>query len=448
MAFESLSQKLNSVFKRLGSKGKLNENDINTAMREVKLALLEADVSYVVVKDFIAAVSAKAKGAEVMESLTPVQMVIKIVRDELITLMGESEAKLNFSNKPPTVVLLAGLQGSGKTTHCAKLALHYKKQGKRPLMVACDVYRPAAVDQLKVLGEQNGIPVYSEDGSMDPPKIAENAVRHAIKYGSDLVILDTAGRLHIDEELMEELAEIKRRTNPNEILLVIDAMTGQDAVNVAKSFNEKLEIDGVILTKLDGDTRGGAALAVRHITGKPIKFTGVGEKIDELEPFYPDRAASRILGMGDMLSFIEKAEAEFDEKQSEELLARIEKNKFDLNDLLMQFQQVKKMGSVKKLVGMLPGAQNIDENAIDEKAFPRMEAIILSMTPLERSNPSVLNASRRRRIAEGSGTNVQQVNKLIKQYEQTKELMKQFTGKGSKFNKLLKSGKLPPGWDI
>ena len=447
MAFESLSQKLNSVFRRLGSKGKLNESDINTAMREVKLALLEADVSYVVVKDFIASVSAKAKGAAVMESLTPVQMVIKIVRDELIALMGESEAKINFSNKPPTVVLLAGLQGSGKTTHCAKLALHFKKQGKRPLMVACDVYRPAAIDQLKVLGEKNGLPVYSEDGSKDPPRIAENAVKHAKQYGNDLVLIDTAGRLHIDEALMEELAEIKRRTQPHEILLVIDAMTGQDAVNVAKSFNEKLEIDGVILTKLDGDTRGGAALAVRHITGKPIKFTGVGEKIDELEPFYPDRAASRILGMGDMLSFIEKAEAEFDEKQGEELLAKLEKNKFDLNDMLMQFRQVKKMGSIKKLIGMLPGTQGIDENSIDEKAFPRMEAIILSMTPAERTNPSILNASRRKRIAEGSGTNVQQVNKLIKQYEQTKELMKKFTGKG-KFGKFRKGGQIPPDWNL
>lgn len=448
MAFESLTQKLNSVFKRLGSKGKLNESDINTAMREVKLALLEADVSFVVVKDFIAAVSAKAKGAEVMESLTPVQMVIKIVRDELIKLMGETDSKISFSNRPPTVVLLAGLQGSGKTTHCAKLALHYKKQGKRPLMVACDVYRPAAIDQLKVLGAQNDIPVYSEDGSKNPPKIAENALKHAQKHGNDLLLIDTAGRLHIDEQLMDELADIKKRTSPHEILLVIDAMTGQDAVNVASAFNEKLEIDGVILTKLDGDTRGGAALAVRHITGKPIKFTGVGEKMDDLEPFYPDRAASRILGMGDMLSFIEKAEAEFDEKQSEELLERIEKNKFDLNDMLMQFRQVKKMGSIKKLIGMIPGAQNIDESAIDEKAFPRMEAIILSMTPQERSNPSVLNASRRRRIAEGSGTNVQQVNRLIKQYEQTKELMKRFTGKGSKFSKFRKSGQLPPDWKL
>lgn len=444
MAFESLSQKLNSVFKKLGSKGKLSEADITAAMREVKLALLEADVSYVVVKDFIKSVSEKAKGTEVMESLTPVQMVIKIVKDELIALMGEKDAKINFSNRPPTIVLMAGLQGSGKTTHCAKLAVHFKKQGKRPLMVACDVYRPAAVTQLKVLGEQNDIPVYSEDDSKNPPKIAENAVKHAQQHGNDLVIIDTAGRLHIDEVLMEELAEIKRRTNPHEILLVIDSMTGQDAVNVAKSFNEKLEIDGVILTKLDGDTRGGAALAVRHITGKPIKFTGVGEKVTDLEPFYPDRAASRILGMGDMLSFIEKAEAELDEKKGEELLERLEQNKFDLNDMLSQFEQVKKMGSVKKLISMIPGAQNIDENAIDEKVFIRLEAIILSMTPRERTNPNILNASRRRRIAEGSGTSVQEVNKLIKQYEQTKEMMKQFTGKNGKLSKFKKNGMLPP----
>ena len=434
MAFESLTQKLNSVFKRLGSKGKLNESDINTAMREVKLALLEADVSFVVVKDFIAAVSEKAKGAEVMESLTPVQMVIKIVRDELIKLMGETDSKISFSNRPPTVVLLAGLQGSGKTTHCAKLALHYKKQGKRPLMVACDVYRPAAIDQLKVLGEQNDIPVYSEDGSKNPPKIAENALKHAQKYGNDLLLIDTAGRLHIDEQLMDELADIKKRTSPHEILLVIDAMTGQDAVNVAKSFNDLLDITGVVLTKIDGDTRGGAALSVKYITGKPIKFIGTGEKMDALELFHPDRMASRILGMGDVLSLIEKAEAAFDEKNAKELEKKMREQTFTLDDFLEQLYSLKKMGSLDQLIGMMPGVKPgaLKDAQIDEKQMDRIEAIILSMTKAERNRPDIINGSRRKRIANGSGTTVEDVNKLLKQFDQMKKMMKQFSGMGKR----------------
>lgn len=432
MAFEGLSDKLAAAFKKLRSKGKLSEADLKDAMREVRLALLEADVNYKVAKEFTNNIVEKSIGAKVLESLTPAQMVIKIVRDELTELMGGEGARLNTASKIPTVILMCGLQGSGKTTHSAKLAKRLKTQGHRPMLVGCDIYRPAAIEQLKVLGEKIGVPVF-EKGTQKPEKTALEAVKHARDYGNDFVILDTAGRLHIDTELMDELKRICKTVEVNEILLVVDSMVGQDAVNIAKSFNEVLEISGVILTKLDGDTRGGAALSVKSVIGKPIKFIGTGEKIDDLEEFHPDRMASRILGMGDVLSLIEKVETQIDEKQALEAARKLEENKFDLNDLLDQFQQIKKMGNIKQLLQMMPGVGNqVNDLDIDDKQMARVEAIITSMTPKERAKPDILNASRRKRIAAGCGQKVEDVNRLIRQYEQMKKMFKQMSGKGSK----------------
>ena len=438
MAFEGLSDKLSAVFKKLKNKGKLTESDVKAAMREVRLALLEADVNYKVAKDFVAKVSERAVGAEVLESLTPAQQVIKIVNEELTVLMGESNARINYSSKIPTVIMMVGLQGSGKTTHSGKLALHFKKMGKRPLLVACDVYRPAAIDQLKVVGSQIDVPVF-EMGQIDPCEIAKKAIAHAKDYGNDIVILDTAGRLHIDTELMDELLRLKEQFHPEEILLVIDSMTGQDAVNVAQSFNEKLGITGVILTKLDGDTRGGAALSVRAVTGAPIKLTGTGEKLTDLEPFYPDRMASRILGMGDVLTLIEKAEEQLDAKKAEEMAKKLGENSFDMNDLLEQMKQVRKMGSLSQIVSMLPGAKKklSDEEAEQgEKQLVRTEAIINSMTKKERAKPSIISAQRKKRIAAGSGTKVEDVNRLLKQFEQMQKMMKQLSGNGKQGKKM------------
>ena len=438
MAFEGLSDKLSAVFKKLKNKGKLTESDVKAAMREVRLALLEADVNYKVAKDFVAKVSERAVGEEVLESLTPAQQVIKIVNEELTVLMGESNARINYSSKIPTVIMMVGLQGSGKTTHSGKLALHFKKMGKRPLLVACDVYRPAAIDQLKVVGSQIDVPVF-EMGQIDPCEIAKKAIAHAKDYGNDIVILDTAGRLHIDTELMDELLRLKEQFHPEEILLVIDSMTGQDAVNVAQSFNEKLGITGVILTKLDGDTRGGAALSVRAVTGAPIKFTGTGEKLTDLEPFYPDRMASRILGMGDVLTLIEKAEEQLDAKKAEEMAKKLGENSFDMNDLLEQMKQVRKMGSLSQIVSMLPGAKKklSDEEAEQgEKQLVRTEAIINSMTKKERAKPSIISAQRKKRIAAGSGTKVEDVNRLLKQFEQMQKMMKQLSGNGKQGKKM------------
>jgi signal recognition particle subunit SRP54 len=433
MAFEGLSDKLASVFKKLKSKGKLNEDDIKLAMREVRLALLEADVNYKVVKDFVKGVSERAVGAEVLESLTPAQQVIKIVNDELCKLMGSENARIQMPSKPPCIIMMCGLQGSGKTTHSAKLAKFFKSQGHRPLLVACDVYRPAAIDQLKVVGERAGAPVF-EMGQIDPVTIAKNAVSHAKDYGNDIVILDTAGRLHIDEELMNELKNIKTAVVPTEILLVVDSMTGQDAVNVAQSFNDTLGITGVILTKLDGDTRGGAALSVLAVTGKPVKFAGIGEKLEDLEPFHPERMASRILGMGDVLTLIEKAQTTMDEKRSGEMLAKLKENSFDMNDLLDQMRQIQKMGPLKQIINMIPGVSGkIRDEDIDDRQMVRIEAIITSMTKEERANPKIINPSRKRRIAAGSGMRVEDVNKLLKQFEMMQKMMKQFSGgKGKK----------------
>ena len=431
MAFEGLGDKLGAVFKRLRSRGKLNEKDIKEVMREVRLALLEADVNYKVAKDFTSVVSERCLGAQVLESLTPAQQVIKIVHEELIALMGESISKINYASKGPTVVMMCGLQGSGKTTHSGKLALHFKNQGKRPLLVACDVYRPAAIEQLKVVGEKVGVGVF-EMGKEKPLKIAKEALRHAKDHGNDLVILDTAGRLHIDEELMDELKGLKKEIEPNEILFVVDAMMGQDAVNVSKAFDEALGIDGVILTKLDGDTRGGAALSIRSVTGKPIKFIGVGEKLGDLEPFYPDRMASRILGMGDMLTLIEKAQTDFDEQKAVEMEKKLRENSFDLNDLLDQMNQIKKMGSLSQIIGMIPGGNKIKEEDIDEKALVYTEAIIQSMTKKEREKPSIINPSRKKRIAAGCGLKVEDVNRLLKQFEQMQKMMKQLGRKGKR----------------
>lgn len=432
MAFEGLSEKLSGVFKRLRSRGKLSENDIKAAMREVRLALLEADVSYKVVKDFVTKVTERSAGAEVLNSLTPAQQVIKIVNEELTALMGNTSTKLNFPSKPPCIIMMCGLQGSGKTTHSAKIAKLLKSQGRRPLLVACDIYRPAAINQLQVVGEKAGVAVF-EMGQIDPVKIASEAIKHAKDYGNDVVILDTAGRLHIDEELMKELEHIKGATKPHEILLVVDAMTGQDAVNVAKSFDEQLGISGVVLTKLDGDTRGGAALSVLAVTGKPIKFAGIGEKLDDIEPFHPERMASRILGMGDVLTLIEKAQTSYDEDEAKKLAQKLKQSSFDMNDLLEQFRQIKKMGSLKQIIGMLPGvgAQIKDED-IDEKQMSRTEAIITSMTKRERERPDMINPARKRRIAAGSGTRVEDVNRLLKQFEQMKKMMKQIGGKKGK----------------
>lgn len=444
MAFEGLSDKLEAAFKKLRSKGKLTESDVKEAMREVRLALLEADVSYKVAKDFTNKVTERAIGAQVMESLTPAQMVIKIVNEELTQLMGGTRTRLASAPHPPTIVMMCGLQGSGKTTHSAKLALMLKNQGNRPLLVACDVYRPAAIKQLQVVGEKAGVPVF-EMGQIDPVTIAKEAVKLAKDKGYDYVFLDTAGRLHIDEELMTELKNIKSEVKPHEILLVVDSMTGQDAVNVAASFDEALGIDGLILTKLDGDTRGGAALSARAVTGKPIKFVGVGEKLGDLDVFHPERMASRILGMGDVLSLIEKAEQSLDEKKAAELEEKLRKNKFDMNDLLDQLQQVKKMGSIKDILGMIPGVgKKLDNVDIDERQFDKTRAIILSMTPAEREKPEIINPSRKRRIAAGCGMQVEDVNKLLAQHRQMQKMFKQFSGKGSK-RKMRKMGMGMPG---
>lgn len=441
MAFESLSDKLNATFKKLRGKGRLTETDVNEAMREVRLALLEADVSYKVVKDFVKRVSERAKGAEVMESLTPAQMVVKIVNEELRALMGSENRKLNISSKSPSVVMLVGLQGAGKTTNGAKLAALMKKQGKRPLLVACDVYRPAAIKQLETVGGQLGIPVF-QMGQGDPVEIAKAGIAHAKKFGNDLVFLDTAGRLHIDEALMDELRNIKAATEPAEIMLVVDAMTGQDAVNAAQTFNEYLDIDGVMLSKLDGDARGGAALSVKAVTGKPIKFIGTGEKLDQIEPFHPGRMASRILGMGDVLTLIEKAEAAFDAKKAAELEQKLKSNKFTLADFYDQLVQLKGMGSLQDIAGMVPGmnAGALKNTQLDEKALTRTEAIIQSMTPYERENPSVLNHSRKRRIAAGAGVKVEQINQLLKQFDMMNQMVKQFSGPGAS-KKMKRMGK-------
>ncbi|MFR7450530.1 MAG: signal recognition particle protein [Gemmiger sp.] len=424
MAFESLSERLSGVFKKLRGKGKLNEADIKAAMREVRMALLEADVNYKVAKDFCTQVSERAMGQEVMESLTPAQQVVKIVNEELTRLMGGEEPKtLRIKNKGQTVLMMCGLQGNGKTTHAAKLGKFYRGQGRRPLLVACDIYRPAAIDQLRIVGQQAGVPVF-EMGTEKPEIIAAKAMSYARDHGHDIVILDTAGRLQIDDALMGELVRIKEAVEVDETLLVVDAMAGQEAVNVAKTFNEKVGISGVILTKTDGDTRGGAALSVLAVTGKPIYFQGTGEKLDDLEPFYPARMSSRILGMGDVLSLIEKAQAVQDDKEAEQAARRLMENKFDLNDMLAQFAQIKKMGGAAALLNMLPGGNQIDLDAVDEKALPHIEAIIYSMTPEERAKPSIINPKRKRRIAAGSGQTVEAVNKLLRQYEMMQKMMK------------------------
>lgn len=428
--FQSLTDKLANAFKKFRSKGRLTEADVREGMREIKLALLEADVNYKVVRDFVKNVTERAVGETVLESLLPAQQIVKIVNEELIRLMGGDSPKLEISPAPPTVYMMVGLQGAGKTTHAGKIAGMMKKKGKRPLLVACDVYRPAAIEQLKVVGESVGVPVFAMGGKVNPVEIARAGVEHAKKNAYDLVILDTAGRLHIDEALMEELRRIKETVHPTEILLTIDAMLGQDAVNVAESFNNLLDITGVVLTKMDGDTRGGAALSVRYITGKPIKLVGTGEKLDAIELFHPDRVASRILGMGDILSLIEKAEAAYDEKNAAELERKIRESSFTLEDFLDQFKQLKKMGNLDQLLSMMPGMKPgaLKDVNVDEKQVARTEAIILSMTPRERANPDILNGSRRRRIAAGSGTSVEDVNRLLKQFEQTKKMMKQFSG--------------------
>lgn len=432
MAFEGLADKLSAAFKRLKSKGKLSESDIKEAMREVRLALLEADVNYKVAKEFTAKVSERAIGAEVMESLTPAQMVVKIVNEELTALMGGGEARLASPPSPPTILMLCGLQGAGKTTHCAKLAVMLKSRGHRPMLVAADIYRPAAIKQLQVLGSQAGVAVF-EMGTENPVEICRAAIRRAKDYGNDFVIIDTAGRLQIDETLMNELGEIKEKIGPQEILLTVDAMTGQEAVNVAKAFDEKLDITGVILTKLDGDTRGGAALSVRAVTGKPIKFAGVGEKLEDLELFHPDRMASRILGMGDVLTLIEEAQLKIDQKEAEKMSRRIMQNKLDFNDLLAQFAQVKKMGPIKNILNKFPGMEKqLKDVEIDDRIMDRTAAMILSMTPEEREKPSLINPSRKRRIAAGSGMQVEDVNRLLKQLEQMQKVVKQMGGKNMK----------------
>ena len=432
--FQSLSDKLEAAFKKFKNKGKLTESDVKEGMREIKLALLEADVNSKVVKEFIATVSARCVGADVLESLVPSQQIVKIVNEELTALMGGSVSKLQISSRPPTVIMMVGLQGAGKTTHCGKLAGMYKAKGKRPLLVACDIYRPAAIKQLQVVGESLGVPVFTMPEGTDPVEIAKKAMEHADRHGHDMVFVDTAGRLHIDEKMMDEIKNIKDAVNPHEILLVVDAMTGQDAVNVAKAFNDLLDVTGVVMSKLDGDTRGGAALSVKYVTGKPIKFIGTGEKLDAIEPFYPDRMAQRILGMGDVLSLIEKAEAAYDDKQAEALEKKMRDQTFDLNDYMEQFDQIKKMGSMEQLLSMIPGlSANLKDVQIDERQLDRMKAIIQSMTPQERRKPEILNATRRKRIADGSGNTVQAVNQLIKQFEQTKKMMKELTGaKGNK----------------
>jgi len=441
MAFEGLSEKLNNAFKKLRSKGRLTENDVKEAMREVRLALLEADVNFKVVKDFVKTVTEKAIGSDILESLTPAQQVIKIVNDELCNLMGGSQSRVHMANRPPTVIMFVGLQGAGKTTNIAKLAGWFKKKdGRRPLLCACDVYRPAAVQQLKIVGEQLGIPVY-EEGQGDPIAIAQHAFEHARAHGNDLLLLDTAGRLHIDETLMDELKNIKSAVKPHEIMLVVDGMTGQDAVNAASAFNDALGIDSVLMTKLDGDARGGAALSIKAVTGKPIKFVGMGEKLDAIEPFYPDRMASRILGMGDVLTLVEKAQDAFDEKQAAELEKKMRSGKMNLNDFLDQLKQVQNMGSIQDVLGMVPGIDKkaIQNAKVDEKAFSRLEAIILSMTPEERAKPDIIKYSRKKRIAAGCGMKIEDVNRLLKQFDQMQRMMKQFSAPGA-MKKMKRSG--------
>ena len=439
MAFEGLSGKLNQVFKKLKSHGKLTESDVKAAMREVRMALLEADVSYKVVKDFVQKVSERAVGEEVLNSLTPAQQVIKIVNEELCSLMGNENARINFPSKPPCVIMMCGLQGSGKTTHAAKLAKMLKKEGHYPLLVACDIYRPAAINQLQVVGERAGVKVF-EMGQIDPRIIVREAMRFAKDHGHDVVILDTAGRLHIDLELMDELKDLKKLAHPNEIMLVVDAMTGQDAVNVAKAFDDALGIDSVLMSKLDSDTRGGAALSVLAVTGKPIKYVGMGEKLDDFEQFHPQRMASRILGMGDVLTLIEKAESTVSEKDAAKIAKKLEQNKFDMNNLLDQLRQIQKMGSIRSIINMLPGVgDKLRDVDVDEKQFVRIEAMITSMTRAEREKPSIINPSRKRRIAAGSGTRVEDVNRLLKQFDQMQKMMKQLgkkaTGKGGKMSR-------------
>lgn len=443
--FSNLGDKLQETFKKLRGKGKLSEADIDVAMREVRIALLEADVNFKVVKKFIGNVKERAIGSDVLESLTPGQQVIKIVHEELVKLMGETEASIDFSAKSPTIIMMVGLQGSGKTTSSAKLARTFKRRGRSPLLVACDIYRPAAIKQLEVLGGQLEIPVFSK-GKANPIEIALESITYAKNNGQDIVILDTAGRLHIDEELMDELGNIKNQVNPSEILLVVDAMTGQDAVNVAESFDQKFGVTGIILTKLDGDTRGGAALSIREVTGKPIKFVGLGEKLDALEPFHPDRMVSRILGMGDVLTLIEKAQDVFDEKKAKEMEAKLRTQQFTLDDFLDQLQQMKTMGPIEDLLGMIPGmGKQLKNMQIDEKELVVTEAIIQSMTLKERINPEIINGSRKKRIASGSGTKVQEVNKLLKQFTEARKMMKQFSGMQTKGSKKKAKGmfKLP-----
>ena len=448
MAFEGLTEKLSAAFKKLRGKGRLSEADVKEAMKEIRMALLEADVNFKVVKQFVATVTERAIGADVLESLTPAQMIVKIVNEELTNLMGGESTKLTISPKPPTVVMLVGLNGAGKTTNGAKLAGFMKKQGKRPLLVACDTFRPAAITQLEVVGQQVDVPVF-QMGQVDPVDIARAGIEHAKQHGNDIVFIDTAGRLHVDEELMEQLKVMKAAIAPTEILLIVDAMIGQDAVNAAKAFDEALDITGVMLTKLDGDARGGAALSIKAVTGKPIKFVGQGEKLDQVDIFYPDRMASRILGMGDVLSLIEKAQQSFDAKKAAELEQKLRKNKFTLADFYDQLVQIKSMGSLADIAGMLPGvdAKALDGANVDEKALSRTEAIILSMTPAEREDPSLLNNSRKKRIAAGSGTQVVDINRLLKQFEMMRQMTRQFSNKQlkrmGKMGKLGKFGKLP-----
>ena len=445
--FESLGEKLSNAFKKFRSKGKLTESDVKEGMREIKLALLEADVNFKVVRDFIKIVSERAVGAEVLESLLPAQQIVKIVNEELTRLMGGSQAKLTIASNPPTVIMMVGLQGAGKTTHAGKLAARDKKQGKRPLLVACDVYRPAAIKQLEVLGERLDIPVFTMGDKVSPVKIAAEGVKLAKQKGHDMVFVDTAGRLQIDEVLMDELKNIKAEVNPTEILLTVDAMIGQESVNVAQTFNDLLDITGVILTKLDGDTRGGAALSIRSVTQKPIKFVGMGEKMDAIEPFHPDRMASRILCMGDVLTLIDKAQAAYDEKQAAELEEKMRRQTFTLDDYLDQLGQLKKMGNLEQLMGMMPGMKPgaMKDVKIDEKMMAHTEAIIHSMTRREREKPEIINASRKKRIAAGSGTSVEEVNKVLRQFDQMLKMMKQFTemGKSKKGMKMLGRMKMP-----
>ncbi|OJV64714.1 MAG: signal recognition particle protein [Clostridiales bacterium 38-18] len=438
MAFENLAEKLQGAFSQLRGKGKLTEKDVKDAMREVKLALLEADVNFKVVKDFINTLTERAIGESVMKSLTPGQQVVKLVNEELTNLMGKTQSKIDFGSRPPTVIMMAGLQGAGKTTTCGKLGSLLKKQGKRPLLVACDVYRPAAIQQLKVVGEKVDVPVFELGNQVSPVEIAKQGLAHAVRFSNDVVIIDTAGRLHIDEALMQELIEIKETVKPNEILLVLDSMTGQDAVNVAEHFNSQLEVSGVILTKLDGDTRGGAALSVRAVTGKPIKFACVGEKLTDIEEFYPDRMASRILGMGDVLSLIEKAQENFDEEKAKKLEKKMKTQSFDLEDFLDQLEQIQKMGSISDLLGMIPGMNNnkaLKGLEVNDKDLLRTKAIIQSMTKKERIDPDIINGSRKKRIAAGAGVHVSEVNRLLKQFDQSKKMMKQFGGMEKKMKR-------------